>query len=44
MMGRECPAQGVLEPVICQGGYYCPPGGKQEIECPKGIYARNELH
>lgn len=37
MMGKDCPPQGLLEPVVCEGGYYCPKGGKERIECPKGM-------
>lgn len=29
---------GPFEPVICQGGYYCPEGGTQKITCPAGHY------
>ncbi|KAF2711275.1 ABC transporter-like protein [Pleomassaria siparia CBS 279.74] len=33
-----CPPQGVLEPIVCPAGHYCPPGGKQKIVCEKGTY------
>ncbi|TKA69214.1 hypothetical protein B0A55_07739, partial [Friedmanniomyces simplex] len=33
-----CNIQGVLEPHICADGFYCPPGGKQQIVCPKGTF------
>lgn len=29
---------GPFEPVLCQGGYYCPEGGTQKIQCPAGHY------
>jgi len=35
-MKQTCLPQGRLEPVVCKPGYYCPPGGKEQIECPKG--------
>jgi hypothetical protein len=31
-----CDPQGVLEPVVCEGGHYCPEGGKRKIPCEKG--------
>lgn len=33
-----CESQGVLEPVICKAGHYCPPGGKEQIPCVKGTF------
>ncbi|KAF9890731.1 hypothetical protein FE257_005597 [Aspergillus nanangensis] len=30
--------QGPLEPTICMPGFYCPPGGKQQLECPRGYF------
>ncbi|KAK0278098.1 hypothetical protein LTR35_009420 [Friedmanniomyces endolithicus] len=33
-----CNVQGVLEPHICADGFYCPPGGKQQVVCPKGTF------
>ncbi|THY60006.1 hypothetical protein D6C97_03915 [Aureobasidium pullulans] len=34
-----CPfAQGDLEPLICPGGSYCPPGGKTRIPCDAGTF------
>ncbi|KAK3303722.1 uncharacterized protein B0T15DRAFT_560977 [Chaetomium strumarium] len=33
-------AMGPFEPVICQSGYYCPPGGKEKLRCPKGSYCQ----
>lgn len=35
-MGQDCEVQGLLEPIVCDGGHYCPKGGKEKIECPKG--------
>ncbi|KAK3208669.1 hypothetical protein GRF29_77g1505289 [Pseudopithomyces chartarum] len=34
----HCEPQGLLEPIVCEGGYYCPKGGKEKIECPKGSF------
>lgn len=34
----QCLPQGVLEPVVCKPGYYCPPGGKKQIRCDKGKF------
>jgi len=31
-----CEPQGILEPVVCPAGFYCPEGGKQKIACEKG--------
>ncbi|KAK6000165.1 hypothetical protein QM012_004153 [Aureobasidium pullulans] len=34
-----CPyPQGALEPLICPGGSYCPPGGKLRIPCEAGTF------
>ncbi|KAK0805696.1 hypothetical protein LTR91_007309 [Friedmanniomyces endolithicus] len=33
-----CNVQGVLEPHICADGFYCQPGGKQQVVCPKGTF------
>ncbi|KAK3675527.1 hypothetical protein LTR78_004610 [Recurvomyces mirabilis] len=30
--------QGWLEPKICADGFYCPPGGKQQLPCPEGTF------
>ncbi|KAK4166905.1 hypothetical protein QBC43DRAFT_256642 [Cladorrhinum sp. PSN259] len=44
--GRACELNGTnigmgpFEPVICQRGHYCPPGGKETIKCPKGTYCQ----
>ncbi|KAF1952088.1 hypothetical protein CC80DRAFT_423394 [Byssothecium circinans] len=37
-MKGTCPPQGVLEPVVCEAGHYCPPGGKEKIPCAKGTF------
>lgn len=29
---------GPFEPVICQGGFYCPEGGQEKLKCPAGSY------
>lgn len=29
---------GPFEPVVCQGGYYCPNNGLDKIQCPAGHY------
>ncbi|KAH0365490.1 hypothetical protein KCU65_g6020, partial [Aureobasidium melanogenum] len=34
----EHPPQGALEPLICPGGSYCPPGGKIRIPCEAGTF------
>ncbi|KAM0276451.1 hypothetical protein ACHAQH_006756 [Verticillium albo-atrum] len=31
---------GVFEPIICQGGYYCPPAQKKTVRCPSGTYCQ----
>lgn len=31
---------GPFEPVICQGGFYCPSGGIQKLRCPSGHYCQ----
>lgn len=31
---------GPFEPVLCQGGYYCPSGGLEKIKCPQGHYCQ----
>lgn len=31
---------GPFEPVVCQGGYYCPQGGFEKIRCPAGRYCQ----
>lgn len=31
---------GPFEPVVCQQGFYCPPGGKEIIICPAGSYCQ----
>lgn len=36
--GITCKPQGLLEPKICADGYFCPPGGKEEIACPAGTF------
>ncbi|KAG9877171.1 hypothetical protein KCV05_g21830, partial [Aureobasidium melanogenum] len=34
-----CPyPQGALEPLVCPGGSYCPPGGKIRIPCEAGTF------
>ncbi|KAF2648433.1 ABC transporter-like protein [Lophiostoma macrostomum CBS 122681] len=33
-----CHQQGILEPVLCPPGYYCPSGGKSLLECNKGSF------
>ncbi|RDW58104.1 hypothetical protein BP6252_13515 [Coleophoma cylindrospora] len=38
LSGLTCEPQGVLEPVICTAGYYCPKGAKSMIKCPAGHY------
>ncbi|KAF2172517.1 hypothetical protein M409DRAFT_17750 [Zasmidium cellare ATCC 36951] len=35
---RTCDPQGTLEPKVCANGFYCPPGGKQQLPCPKGTF------
>ncbi|KAF2225379.1 hypothetical protein BDZ85DRAFT_272233 [Elsinoe ampelina] len=36
--GQFCSPQGFLEPQICGQGFYCPPRGKQQLECPSGHF------
>ncbi|KAG8631658.1 hypothetical protein KVT40_000798 [Elsinoe batatas] len=36
--GQFCSPQGLLEPQICGQGFYCPPRGKQQLECPSGHF------
>lgn len=31
---------GPFEPVICQGGFYCPKGGIEKLQCPAGHYCQ----
>ncbi|KAI1482254.1 hypothetical protein F4774DRAFT_335343 [Daldinia eschscholtzii] len=31
---------GPFEPVVCQQGYYCPPGQNKRIPCPAGTYCQ----
>lgn len=31
---------GPFEPVVCQGGYYCPKGGQEKLVCPAGSYCQ----
>lgn len=31
---------GPFEPVVCQGGYYCPKGGAVKLLCPAGHYCQ----
>ena len=39
LAGGTCvPAMGQLEPVVCQQGNYCPPGGQEQIQCPAGHF------
>ncbi|CAG8979776.1 hypothetical protein HYALB_00011584 [Hymenoscyphus albidus] len=38
--GGSCVAQGVLEPVLCESGFYCPENGRKKIPCPEGSYCR----
>ncbi|ORX93551.1 hypothetical protein BCR34DRAFT_629343 [Clohesyomyces aquaticus] len=40
----KCPPQGIYEPVVCDAGYYCPPGGKRKLECEKGTYCPMGSH
>ncbi|TRX90889.1 hypothetical protein FHL15_008293 [Xylaria flabelliformis] len=39
LSGRNI-GMGPFEPVICQQGYYCPPGGRQTLPCPAGTYCQ----
>lgn len=36
--GVTTPPMGPYEPVVCQKGNYCPPGGTQQIICPSGHF------
>ncbi|KAF4547587.1 ABC transporter-like protein 2 [Elsinoe fawcettii] len=36
--GQICAPQGFLEPQLCDQGSYCPPGGKQQVQCPSNHY------
>jgi len=38
MTGGSCPPQGLFEPVICDAGWYCPPGGTDRLHCPEGSF------
>ena len=38
MFGKFCAAQGMYEPTVCKAGWYCPPGGLQQLPCPAGHY------
>ncbi|ESZ96754.1 hypothetical protein SBOR_2898 [Sclerotinia borealis F-4128] len=41
LAGGSCrPTMGNFEPSVCEAGYYCPPGGKEQIKCPRGSYCR----
>ena len=31
---------GPFEPVVCDRGFYCPPGGLERIKCPSGTYCQ----
>ena len=35
---QTCNPQGVLEPKVCNNGFYCPRGGKKQLPCPKGTF------
>ncbi|CAI6327815.1 unnamed protein product [Periconia digitata] len=37
-MKGSCPEQGILEPIVCKAGYYCPPGGQNQYPCKKGTF------
>ncbi|POS70339.1 hypothetical protein DHEL01_v211266 [Diaporthe helianthi] len=37
-IGHENTGMGPFEPVICQGGFYCPKGGVEKLRCPAGYY------
>jgi ABC-type multidrug transport system ATPase subunit len=37
-IGHENTGMGPFEPVICQGGFYCPKGGREKVKCPAGHY------
>ncbi|TKX26041.1 SNQ2-like protein 1 [Elsinoe australis] len=36
--GQLCASQGFLEPQLCDKGFYCPSGGKEQYECPSGYF------
>lgn len=38
LTGQTTPPMGPYEPVVCQKGHYCPPGGAKQIECPSGHF------
>ncbi|KAF7858836.1 hypothetical protein EAF04_008878 [Stromatinia cepivora] len=41
LAGGKCiPTMGTFEPSICEAGYFCPPGGKDQLPCPEGSYCR----
>ncbi|PNH48022.1 hypothetical protein VD0004_g343 [Verticillium dahliae] len=46
LAGKACEFEGrnigmgVFEPIICQGGYYCPPAQRTTIKCPSGSYCQ----
>lgn len=37
-IGHSNTGMGPFEPVICQGGFYCPRGGIEKLKCPSGHY------
>lgn len=37
-IGHSNTGMGPFEPVICQGGFYCPRGGQEKFKCPAGHY------
>lgn len=37
-IAHENTGMGPFEPVICQGGFYCPRGGMEKLKCPAGHY------
>lgn len=37
-IGHSNTGMGPFEPVICQGGYFCPKGAKEKLKCPAGHY------
>ncbi|KAI0547982.1 hypothetical protein F4679DRAFT_335093 [Xylaria curta] len=39
-LGGRNIGMGPFEPVICQEGYYCPPGGRETLPCPAGTYCQ----
>jgi hypothetical protein len=36
--GRLCPYEGMIIPLLCSNGYYCPGNGSDPILCPVGSY------